>query len=140
MGVRRFSTLDDSPFVRRDEIEVLVIDQRKKAPRKGHLLRHTIFRGNGGRSDREGTCPTSNFRSVSRNFCVVKSCQEDSLIESAKRADRCETSRTKLLMRLGINHAGATRAPAGISEIDSRLIDTADLAVSLRYAFGEKRT
>src|SRR5882757_543761 len=89
---------------------------------------------------REWMCPTSNFGMLAEFFPSSNRAGRNSLTESAKRSDRRETSRTKLLMRLGINHAGATRAPAGISEIDSRSIDTADLAVSLRSAFGEKRT
>src|SRR6266699_3412053 len=69
-------------------------------------------------------CPTSNFRSVSRNFCVVKSRRRKSLTENANREDRCETSRAKSVTRLGINHAGVSCALSGISEIDCRLIDS----------------
>ena len=89
---------------------------------------------------REWMCPTSNFRSVSRNFCVVKSRRTESLTANANRGDCREVRGQKSLTTPGINHAGAARTPSGISGIDSRLIDTAELAVSPRSAFGEKRT
>jgi hypothetical protein len=77
----------------------------------------------GAQRAREWMCPTSNFRSVSRNFCVVNSCRITSLTENANLDVCCETSRAKSLTRLGINHAGVSCALFGISQIDCRLID-----------------
>ncbi|WP_050886386.1 hypothetical protein [Bradyrhizobium sp. STM 3843] len=62
-----------APLMRQDEIEVLVIDQRKKAPREGHLFRRTDFRGMMVAATAKWMCPTSNFGSNSKKFWFVNS-------------------------------------------------------------------